>query len=409
MEFRPIFSALLRNKIAPLLVALQVAISLAILANALYIVTLRYEMATRPSGIANEHDSFEVASSPVKKPSYAEVVAQQRRDRAMLLSMPGVVSVAAVNQVPMGESGWNSSVAVDRTQVHPTSVGLYMSPDSLVQAMGLKVVEGRDFTADDVEEVDTDTVDFTPKHVMITQALANKLYPDATSVVGKPMYFGTGNDAKEVEITGVVQRLQTAFAQTSIESEYSAIIPLRNTDRYTVFFVRTEPGQRERVMRDAETQLRKNTPHAVIVKLTSMDEARAKRYRDDRILGWMLVVVSGLLLLVTASGIVGMSSLWVSQRRKQIGVRRALGARRVDILRYFITENILITSGGVVGGLVLAVALNQFLVSQLELSKLPIAYMAGAAALFWLLGVLAVYGPAWRAASISPAVATRTA
>ena len=68
----------------------------------------------------------------------------------------------------------------------------------------------------------------------------------------------------------------------------------------------------------------------------------------------MLIAVSVLLLLVTASGIVGMTSLWVTQRRKQIGVRRALGARRVDILRYFITENFMITSAGIVGGVLLA-------------------------------------------------------
>jgi putative ABC transport system permease protein len=112
---------------------------------------------------------------------------------------------------------------------------------------------------------------------------------------------------------------------------------------------------------------------------------------------------------VTSSGIVGMASLWVTQRRKQIGVRRALGARRVDILRYFITENIMITSGGVVSGVMLAVALNQLMVTRLEMARLPLGYLVAGAGLFWALGIAAVYGPAWRAASISPALATRTA
>jgi putative ABC transport system permease protein len=123
----------------------------------------------------------------------------------------------------------------------------------------------------------------------------------------------------------------------------------------------------------------------------------------------MLISVMVLLLLVTASGIVGMASLWVNQRRKQIGVRRALGARRFDILRYFLTENILVTTVGIVGGIALALALNQLLVSQLELARLPLGYLAAGAVLLWSLGVLAVYGPAWKAASISPAIATRSA
>ena len=108
-------------------------------------------------------------------------------------------------------------------------------------------------------------------------------------------------------------------------------------------------------------------------------------------------------------GIVGMATLWVNQRRKQIGVRRALGARKLDILRYFITENFIITSGGVVAGLLLAVGLNQLLVSQLELTKLPIVYLAVGSAVLWLVGVAAVYAPAWRASGISPAIATRSA
>ena len=126
-------------------------------------------------------------------------------------------------------------------------------------------------------------------------------------------------------------------------------------------------------------------------------------------LSWMLVTVSVLLLLITASGIVGMASLWVTQRRKQIGVRRALGARRADILRYFITENFMITSVGVVGGVMLSIGLNQLLVSQLELAKLPLDYLLIGAGVFWALGVFAVYGPAFRAATISPATATRSA
>ena len=98
----------------------------------------------------------------------------------------------------------------------------------------------------------------------------------------------------------------------------------------------------------------------------------------------------------------------MTQRRKQIGVRRALGARRVDILRYFLTENFMITSVGVAAGVVLALGLNQLLVSQLEMARLPLPYLLGGAAVFWLLGLGAVYGPAWRAASISPATATRS-
>ena len=146
----------------------------------------------------------------------------------------------------------------------------------------------------------------------------------------------------------------------------------------------------------------------MLVRIDTLEQHRKERYRADQGLSWMLIAVSVLLLLITASGIVGIASLWVTQRKKQIGVRRALGARRIDILRYFLTENFMITTVGVAAGVLLALGLNQLLVSQLEMARLPPGYLLAGAVVFWLLGVGAVYGPAWRAASISPATATRS-
>jgi putative ABC transport system permease protein len=173
--------------------------------------------------------------------------------------------------------------------------------------------------------------------------------------------------------------------------------------------VRTEPGQVDRAMRDAEAALLKAEPRRLILGKHTLLEDRARRYRDDKAVAMMLMTVTALLLLVTASGVIGMATLWVNQRRKQIGVRRALGARRIDILRYFLVENVLITTGGVVAGLVLALALNQLLVSKLELERLPLGYLAIGSAVLWVLGLVAVYGPAWRAAGTAPAIATRSA
>jgi putative ABC transport system permease protein len=201
----------------------------------------------------------------------------------------------------------------------------------------------------------------------------------------------------------------TESAEVGENGSFSVIIPARlyGGAPFTLYAMRTEPGQRDRVMKEAEAALRKSSATPMITKLRTVDEDRTNRYRADIALQWMLVTVGVLLLLITCSGIVGMASLWVTQRRKQIGVRRALGARRIDILRYFILENFMITSAGVFGGVGLGLALNQLLVSQLEMARLPAAYLGFGALGFWLLGLLAAYGPAWRAANISPAIATK--
>lgn len=411
MIIRPIFSALLRNRTAPLLVILQVAISLAVLCNMMYIVNLRLSAAVRPSGIQAERDVFRLEYQPIGKFSVEENKARKAIQKQLLEAVPGVVSVALTNQTPFGYSDSRSGIATNRKQTQSTTHAAgYETPDSLIKTLGLRLLAGRDFTADDVVDFDpTISARAKTKVVIVSQALAKLMYPDADNVIGKPLLFGTGNDADEVQIIGVIETLITPAAENAVESNYTLISPARDLYRSSNFVIRTEAGQRDRVMLAAQEVLKKSFNNLAVINADTLERDRERRYHADKGLAWMLLAVSVLLLLVTASGIVGMSTLWVAQRTKQIGVRRALGARKIDILWYFITENLIISSIGIVIGVVFAVALNQILVSQFELSKLPIVYLFIAPVIFWLLGVLAVIDPARRAANISPATATRTA
>ncbi len=411
MEIRPILSALMRSKTGAVLVAVQVAISLAILANALHIVNVRQAVAARPSGVAAENDIFYVNIQNLNRGSHERQLAEQKRQAALLRALPGVMSVAQTSQAVLSRSGNMTSVAAKRGQATPSAeVATYFSPDSLVRTYGLQLVEGRDFRPDEVPEINEDVDDTMPKVLILTRAAAQKIWPGETSFVGKTLYQGTGSDDPELRVIGVVERLQTQSAQTKPRGEYSALLPARLTGGRgnLMYAVRAEPGQRDRLMQEAEQAIRSASTDRLLVNTDTLEQHRKARYRADQGLSWMLIAVSTLLLLVTASGIVGIASLWVSQRTKQIGVRRALGARRIDILRYFLTENFMITSVGVAAGVLLALGLNHLLVSQLEMARLPPGYLLAGALVFWLLGVGAVYGPAWRAASISPATATRS-
>jgi putative ABC transport system permease protein len=122
----------------------------------------------------------------------------------------------------------------------------------------------------------------------------------------------------------------------------------------------------------------------------------------------LMSIVCGLLLLATAGGIVALSSFWVSQRRRQIGIRRSLGATAGDILRYFHAENFLIVGGGIVLGALLAFLMNLGLMHVYELPRMPLYVPLLGALLLWLLGQLAVWGPARHAAKVPPVVAIRS-
>jgi len=408
MEIRPIFSALMRNKTAPVLVATQIAISLAILTNALYVVQLRQESAARSSGIQDEANVFQITSGSLKKTNYNDMLALKKTEKQILNHLPGVLSVAEVNQMPMANFAQFNPLSTDRHQLNPVaSAAVYLSGDSLINTLGLQLLEGRDFNASDVIEYDASQEEKAAQSTIVTKALARRLFPGVESVIGKSIFMGTGEKSEESKIVGVIDSLQTPPAEFSDDAQFSLIMPLAPALPRNSYAVRTEPGQRDRVMKAAQSALDKNLNGATIIALHTVEEYRKERYRNDKALSSMLITVSGLLLLVTASGIVGMSTLWVAQRRKQIGVRRALGARKLDILRYFLTENFLITSMGIGAGIVMSIGLNQILVSHFEMSKLPITYLLAAPFIFWTMGLCAAYGPSWRAASISPATATR--
>ena len=372
MEIRPILSALMRSKTGAILVAVQIAISLAILANALHIVNLRQAVAARPTGVAAENDIFYVNIQNMDRGNHQRQLAEQKRQAALLRALPGVLSVAQTSQAVLSRTGHSSGVPAKRSQVTSSAnISTYYTPDSLVKTYGLQLVEGRDFRPDEVPEIDEDVDDSSPKVAIVTRAAAQKIWPGESSFVGKTLYMGTGADDPELRVVGVVERLQTQVGQVKAEGEYSILMPVRLTGGRDslLFAVRAEPGQRDRLMKEAEQAIRTSSSDRLLVRTDTLEKHRMARYRADRGLSWMLITVSALLLLVTASGIVGIASLWVTQRRKQIGVRRALGARRVDILRYFLTENFMITSVGVAAGVVLALGLNQLLVSQLEMAR----------------------------------------
>src|SRR5207253_2916059 len=146
----------------------------------------------------------------------------------------------------------------------------------------------------------------------------------------------------------------------------------------------------------------------IVLGKQTFAEVRAEYFKDDRAMAWLLVGVCVAILVITALGIVGLASFWVQQRTRQIGIRRALGATRGDILRYFQTENFILATLGTVLGMAMAYAINLWLVDAYHVARLPAMFLPIGAIVLWLLGQVAVLGPALRAAAVPPAVATRT-
>jgi putative ABC transport system permease protein len=408
MELRPILSAMRRNKVGAILIGVQMAITLAILCNALFIIEQRVALAKRPTGL-DENNVFVIDNQWVGNP--ADLAAKLRADLAALRSTPGVVDAVASNSSPLSNGGSTEGVLLTADQKEPTALtALYLTDEHGLNAMGLKLIAGRNFNSDEV----IDKVGYTdlsaPSALIITKTMAEKLFPGKTAV-GQSIIVDF--QKRPAPIVGVVDRLQVPWIQAggwgSKFNDNSTLEPFRFVNPYIHYIVRAQPGQIAQVQKAAEKTLIDLDRARVIEKNRTQTDARLEAYKDDRGLVIILGVVCAALVAVTAFGIVGLTSYWVSQRRRQIGIRRALGATRQAIIHYFQTENFVIAAAGSLAGVGMAVGLNMWMVSTFEMERLHTGSALVGAVLVLVLGQLAVLWPALRAASIPPALATRAA
>jgi putative ABC transport system permease protein len=402
MELGPIFSAMRRNKAGALVIVIQTAITLAILCNSLFIIQQRLRLSERPSGVV-EQDVFTIANQWVGSP--ADLAALLQTDLAALRALPEVVDAFVSNSYPMSTSGWGDGVGLTPSPGHWfTDSALYFADEHGLGTLGLKLVAGRNFEAAEIS--DRNTLVSKPVNVVIvTKALAEKLFPNGDAL-GKPIYYSSQKEM--ISIVGIVERLQGPWVSVgNATAEYSTLQPYRFVESYSHYLVRAKPGQLEAAIKSAQKKLLEVSRARVNDKTRAMSDTRLRAYRDDRALAVILGVVSFVLLVVTAFGVVGVTSFWVSQRRRQIGIRRAMGATRSAILRYFQTENLMIAGAGAALGVFLALALNFLLMGKFEMGRLSVGFAAIAAAIVLVLGQIAVLWPALRAASISPVVAIR--
>ena len=173
------------------------------------------------------------------------------------------------------------------------------------------------------------------------------------------------------------------------------------------YVVRTEPGLIDRIMPQVEEKLFALYSDRLIEGMRTQREVVERSYGTDDAITRILSIVGGLMVLITGLGIVGLASFSVNQRRRQIGIRRALGARKIDILRYFLIENLMLTTFGVVLGIALTYALHLVLYDLMPIPRLTVSYLPVGIVVLYVLGLIAVLGPAQSAAMTPPSVATR--
>jgi putative ABC transport system permease protein len=404
MDIGPIWRAMLRNKAGFVLIALQMAVTLMILVNAFGIIQERSGRIARDSGM-DEANTFAFASV-----LFADYEREQRmvlidEDLDLIRNTPGVINAVASNSFPLRQGGWSMSVALEPGNQTSESVGtaIYFVDEHGAETFDVTIIDGKNFTPEQVTwSVEDD--DTWPAYGIITEALGEAMWPDESgSYVGKTMYI---NDNDPVNIVGVMDTLQAPWESwTSVEQ--SMLTPQRRPSDFVRYIVRAEPGMRDQLMARIEAALAASNKDRIIRDMTTMVDVRKLAYVGDAAMIKILSFIVLLLTIITGLGIVGLASFNVSRRTRQIGIRRALGASKPAIVRYFMIENVIVSAVGLVAGSVLAIGLNIAMVEAFALEPLAWYVIPLGAIALGAVGQLAVAGPARRASNITPAIATR--
>ena len=404
LQLRPILSTLRRHKTAALLIVLEIALTCAIVCNAVFLIANRIERLHFASGLADNELVHVEVHSIGRIPNAAP---DTQVDLAALRAIPGVQGAAVLSEIPYNNNSNNSGVGLVPGQKMPTiQVAVYMGDAGALQTLGLRLVEGRDFLPDEVMEgkAFNDSTDPRLPSVILPRATAQRLFP-GKQAIGQSIYIYGDSP---IRVVGIVDRLIQPMPRNADEGDLHAVLlPVRPTFNGGVYMLRTDPAQRQAVLRAALQALDRKDVARVVRASGTFEDLRTDYYRGDVAMAWLLAGVCVALLVVTAFGIVGLASFWVQQRTRMIGTRRALGATRGQILRYFQAENLLLTSVGIALGMLGAFAVNQWLMTQYELPRLPVLYLPLGALALWALGQIAVLAPARRAAALPPAHAMR--
>lgn len=411
MNVYPVLVALRRHKAPVVLTVLQIALTLAIVANAFSVIGHTIERMSRPTGVDEDGLiriilKFTAQSGGDDVGTIERLDALQRTDLETLRKLPDVQDVAASTGIPQlgGNDAGDISLDADR-KGKVVRAAYYYGDEHLRATFGLHLIAGRDFVATEIQHGHAGP---GSPVVIVSKPVADQLFPGGNAL-GQKVY----QDGKPATIVGIVERLQIPMSEDKNSSWVfnSVIEPLRDDAFWVGYVARVRPSRTAEAIRDIHKALFAVNPMRHMpdgAGIHSFPELRARHFGHERGIAVLMSVICLILLSVTAAGIVGLTSLWVGQRTRQIGVRRAIGARKIDILRYFQIENLLIAAGGAVVGSLFAFGLSEWLMRHYEMMPLPPFYVAVGVVAMLVLGQTAVLIPARRASNVPPFVAARS-
>lgn len=405
MEFRPIFLSIKHNKAIALLVIIQVAITLTVLSGSLLMTTATLKEWNLPSGIP--HDNI-VSAVPQFYDLDVNVRQSVVDDLARIKALPEVINASPVTQRPFDARGSQKVYLEATEEAQEYDTNIFTGDANLPEVLQLTLIEGRFFRDDEIITGNRQELSSNPPIVMISEDMAQVLFPD-NDALGKTIWLEKGGSP--AEIIGVYSNFmngeQLNYFGQSYRTVLQPLVTWQNREDPN-YLIRVKNATAEGLLETIRNQLYK-IDGRYVNQVEVLTRTQKRMYDGRGSQSIMLLVISFILLLITAFGMAGLVSFLVTQRQKQIGTRRALGATKWDVVRYFMLENGILTTIGILIGLVLSIAFAFVLTEDSGVNILDMSYIFATAFFIILINQLAVYLPAKKAANVAPAIVTRSA
>jgi putative ABC transport system permease protein len=321
-----------------------------------------------------------------------------------LSALPGVEAAALAAALPVWEDTWRSREVWPmgsprpRPGESPSAFGNAVTPDYF-RALGLSLREGRLFHAADRKH---------PSVIIVNESMARGLWP-GQSAVGKRLGHPLSDPAKEEQwatVVGVIADARFAATVTAPKTRYQLYHPLGRTVSPTVV-VRTRSTP-QALAADLRRVVKEMAPTATISEIEGAQAVVDRTLTNVALLAWTLFAFAGLGLVVSALGVYSLFAGYVVQRRREIGVRMALGAQTGQVLRLVLKQGLMLALAGGALGMAGAIAVARVLTSiAAELpahESVAVPILAGALV---AVAMFACWLPARRAARVDPMVALR--
>ena len=392
-----------RLRLRRVLVAAEVALSLLLLVGAGLLIKSfmrlqRVDAGFDPSGVLTMRIVVPAArySEPDQVRSFYREVLRR------VSALPGVTKVGASNGIPLSGSGGSGTTTIDNP-AFPDDRGTPEADQRIVtpgyfEAMGMTILSGRMF-----DERDSET---GQPVAIIDETMARTFWPNEDPIGKRIKRGGRQSTQPWLTIVGVARHVRyRTLEEPSRVQLYMPHSQVPTTGMSLAIKTHLEPGtlstsvQREVIAVD---------PEQPVWAIRTMDELMATSVMRRQLIMTLLTLFAGIALMLAAVGIYGVILYWVAQRSHEIGIRVAIGASRLDVLKMVLGESMSVVLIGVVIGLVGAAALTQVMATLLyDVSATDAITFATYSAALILVGLLASYLPARRATRIDPVTMLR--